>query len=71
MQLHLNYKNTLIASTVIGATSSVLGVIASYQFGLAPGGTIVLISVAVLLILAISNLVVMKVRAKNLRSEGA
>lgn len=71
MQLHLNYKNTLIASTVIGATSSVLGVVASYQFGLAPGGTIVLISVAVLLILAISNLVVMKVRAKNLRSEGA
>ncbi len=69
MQLHLNYKNTYVASMIIGAFSTVMGVVASYLYGLAPGGTIVLFSVLVLLVLSIFSRLFMNFKAKNLRTQ--
>ena len=68
MQLHLNYRNTLIASIVLGALNTILGVIASYKFSLAPGGTIVILSVIVLLLAGIGNKIFMILRASQIRS---
>lgn len=55
MQLHLSYRKTLLSSIGIAVFNSLLGIILSYRIGLAPGGTIVVLSVAVLLLLAFVN----------------
>ncbi len=53
MQLHLSYRQSLIAAIIIAVLNSTGGIILSYQFGLAPGGTIVVLSVITLVLLAL------------------
>ncbi len=49
MQLSKSYKQTLIYSILIAVTCMVIGLYISYYAGLKPGGTIVLVGVALLL----------------------
>ena len=49
MQLSKSYKQTLIYSIVIAVASTILGLVISYYANFKPGGTIVLVGVAVLL----------------------
>ncbi len=55
MQLHLSYLRTLIAAIAIAAFNSAVGVFLSYQFDLAPGGSIVVLSVLVLFLTVVIN----------------
>ena len=50
MQLKLNFKNTLIFSVVFGFIDIMVGLITSYYINSAPGGTIALTSVFVLIL---------------------
>ncbi len=68
MQLHLNYKNTLIASVIIGSSCTLIGVIASYAYGFAPGGSIVILSVFVLIALSVFSKIYMSVKANRIRN---
>lgn len=56
MQLHLSYFRTLLSAMIIATFNSAAGIILSYQFGLAPGGTIVVLSVAVLVLLSVASI---------------
>ena len=49
LQVARSWRQTCIISSVVGVGSAVLGLILSYVLGLKPGGTIVLLSVALLL----------------------
>lgn len=55
MQLHFNYKKTMISAIIIGVFDTFFGVVFSYELGLAPGGTIVLLAVIILILAAIGN----------------
>lgn len=68
MQLHLNYKNTLIASVIIGSSCTLVGVIASYAYGFAPGGSIVILSVFVLIVLSVFSKIYMSIKANRIRN---
>ncbi len=69
MQLHLSYKRTLLAAIVIAAANSLAGITLSYFFDLAPGGTIVVLSVAVMLVLALFNYLGQSLRLRLRRKE--
>ncbi len=69
MQLHLNYKNTLIASVIIGSSCTLVGVIASYAYGFAPGGSIVILSVFVLIVLSVFSKLYMSIKANRIRNK--
>ena len=49
LQVARSWRQTCIISSAVGVGSAVLGLILSYVLGLKPGGTIVLLSVALLL----------------------
>ncbi len=68
MQLHLNYKNTLIASFIIGSSCTLVGVIVSYVYGFAPGGSIVILSVIVLIVLSIFSKIYMSIKANSMKN---
>ncbi|MDO5301464.1 MAG: metal ABC transporter permease [Tissierellia bacterium] len=51
LQLKLNYKRTTLVAVVFGILFTQLGLILSFYLGLKPGGTIVLLGVATLLLL--------------------
>ena len=55
MQFKTNFKKTLILSVLIGFIDIICGLILSYIFNTAPGGTIALVSVMVLIISLIIN----------------
>ena len=48
-----SWRQASVVAAVVGAASAAAGLVASYQFGLKPGGTIVLIEVAVLVVLLV------------------
>ena len=50
MQLKLNFKKTLIFSVIFGLIDIMAGLVASYYINSAPGGTIALTSVFVLIL---------------------
>lgn len=50
MQISRSFKSTMFNAVVFGLLAVVLGLVVSYYFNLAPGGTIVLFSVAILLL---------------------
>lgn len=52
MQLKLSYRQTLWAAIAIAAGSAIAGIFLSYYLDLAPGGTIVVLSVIILFIVA-------------------
>lgn len=54
LQLKLSYKKTHIASTILGVLFTEAGLILSYAFGLKPGGSIVLLGVATLILLLLA-----------------
>ncbi len=60
MQLSKSYKETIFYSIGIAIFSVVIGLTLSYEFGLKPGGTIVLVSIACLLIALLLKFVVHK-----------
>ncbi len=49
LQVARSWRQTCVISSAVGVGSAVLGLILSYVLGLKPGGTIVLLSVALLL----------------------
>lgn len=51
LQLARGWRQTCLVSCIVGVGSSVVGLVISYFFGLKPGGTIVLLSVALLLVI--------------------
>ncbi|MBC7960342.1 MAG: metal ABC transporter permease [Vallitaleaceae bacterium] len=53
MQISKSYKQTLLLSVLIAVISTLVGLSVSFYVGLKPGGTIVLVSVAVLLLVLI------------------
>lgn len=55
MQVAKSYKQTVIFSVLFGVLFTVLGLVLAYNWGLKPGGTIVLTGVAVLLLLFFGN----------------
>lgn len=50
MRLARGFKQTIILSVIFGETAVVLGLFSGYYFSIPPGGTIVLISIIILLI---------------------
>jgi zinc transport system permease protein len=50
MQISKSFKSTMLNAVVFGMLAVILGLVFSYYFNLAPGGTIVLFSVALLLL---------------------
>lgn len=64
MQLHLNYKHSLIASVIISVLNASIGIILSYYLQIAPGGAIVVFSVLVLFIVSAVAKAVRLLRAK-------
>ena len=58
LQIAKSFKSVTILSIVFAQISVILGIIISYYFELASGGTIVLISVVILLtVLAVKNII--------------
>jgi zinc transport system permease protein len=55
MQISKSYKQTMIYAVIIAVIAAVAGLFISFYANLKPGGTIVLISVAILLLIAISK----------------
>lgn len=53
MQLHLSYRKTLLSAIALAVLNSLAGIMVSYVYGLAPGGTIVVLSVITLVVLAL------------------
>lgn len=49
LQVARSYRSCLVVGVVVSLASCVAGIVASYVFGLRPGGTIVLVCVAILL----------------------
>ncbi|OGO77309.1 MAG: metal ABC transporter permease [Clostridiales bacterium GWB2_37_7] len=60
MQISKSFRSTMLNSVIFGLIAVVLGLIASYYFNLAPGGTIVLFSVALLLLMIGSKKFILK-----------
>lgn len=57
LQLSRSWRQTVVLSCAIGVCITAAGLVASYEFGLKPGGTIVLVGVAALIaILAVKGL---------------
>lgn len=50
MRLARGFKQTIILSVVFGETAVILGLLSGYYFSIPPGGTIVLVSIIILLI---------------------
>jgi zinc transport system permease protein len=50
MQISKSFKSTMLNAVIFGMLAVILGLVFSYYFNLAPGGTIVLFSVALLLL---------------------
>jgi zinc transport system permease protein len=59
-----SFKNAMFYSVLFGEIAIISGVISSFYLDLAPGGTIVIISVAQLLIVSILNKVINKNKIK-------
>jgi len=55
LQLNKGFKLTLIFSILFGSFDMLSGVILSYYINCAPGGTIALVSVAVLILVIIAK----------------
>jgi zinc transport system permease protein len=55
LQLNKSFKNTLIYSIIFGFIDIILGLISSYYINSAPGGTIALVSVLVLILILALN----------------
>ena len=51
LQLARSWRQTCVISSVVGVVTTVGGLVVSYYFGLKPGGTIVLMAVALLLVI--------------------
>ena len=63
LQVARSWRQTCVISSAVGVGSAVLGLILSYVLGLKPGGTIVLLSVALLLVIfAVKKAVVLMTR---------
>lgn len=58
LQLSKSFKQTMLLSVLFALISVIAGLITSYYLDLAPGGTIVLTSVAILILVLIRNLFV-------------
>lgn len=59
-----SYKKTYILSLIFSVIFMVLGITLSFYYGLKPGGAIVMIAIATLLIVAIIKIITTKVRKK-------
>jgi zinc transport system permease protein len=59
-----SFKNAMLYSVLFGEIAIISGVISSFYLDLAPGGTIVIISVAQLLIVSILSKVINKNKIK-------
>lgn len=62
LQLARSWKQTVLISCVVGLVITAVGLTASYEFGLKPGGAIVLIGVALLIVIIVSKAVARCVR---------
>jgi zinc transport system permease protein len=51
-RLTRSFSSTMLVASAIGATSAVVGLAAARQWGLAPGGTIVLVAAAIFAVTA-------------------
>jgi zinc transport system permease protein len=60
MQLKKGFKTTLIFSIIFGFIDVIIGLISSYFINCAPGGTIALTSVAVLILVLLFNVIAVK-----------
>lgn len=63
MQLHLSYRKTLLSAIAIAIFNSLGGIVISYKVGLAPGGTIVVLSVVMLVLLALLSKLRQRIQA--------
>lgn len=59
-----SYKKTYLLSLIFSVIFMVLGITLSFYYGLKPGGAIVMIAIATLLIVAIIKIITTKVRKK-------
>lgn len=65
LQVAKSYKSTLIYSIIFSILSIVIGITSSFYFGLKPGGTIVLLTAFILVILMVYKTTIKKYKAKK------
>lgn len=65
LQIAKSYKATIIFSIIISLISVVSGIIISFYLDLKPGGTIVLVSVAILALTMVIKPIIKKIKRKN------
>lgn len=68
LQLARSWRQMCVISSVVGVATTVLGIVASYYLGLKPGGTIVLMAVALLLAVLLAKGAVVLVRRVRARA---
>ena len=67
LQLARSWRSCMVASSAIGVAITAVGLTASYEFGLKPGGTIVLIGVALLFAILAAKAAARRLRAIRAR----
>lgn len=70
MQLSLSFRKTIIFSILLAELSTVLGLMFAYWFDIASGGSIVLVSLAMLLLVLIGKRVFAMVQYKKVHMRG-
>lgn len=62
LQVARSWRQMYAVSALVGVSTTVAGIVVSYFFGLKPGGTIVLMAVALLLVILLVKAVLSRVR---------
>ncbi len=65
MRLAKGFKQTIIYAIVFGETAVLIGLVSAFYLDLAPGGTIVVTSIFILLLVILGKKVVFKLSAKQ------
>lgn len=65
LQLARSWKQIVLLSCGIGVSITAVGLVASYEYGLKPGGTIVLIGVAVLVVVLVGKTLMRRLRRRR------
>jgi len=65
MRLAKGFKQTIIYAIVFGEAAVLIGLVSAFYLDLAPGGTIVVTSIFILLLVILGKKVVFKITAKQ------
>lgn len=63
LQVARSWRQMYAVSALVGVVTTVAGIVVSYAFGLKPGGTIVLMAVALLLVVLVAKAVLSRLRS--------